>query len=353
MKKVAIIMINYKNYADRFLKESYESLIKLNYPKDSYRIYIIDNMTSLETQNKIKELALDATLILSNGNGWGYGNNLGVKKAIKDGFDDYFYFVNMDTKFDPECLREALKVFEIDQNIGAVQSKILIYPAVNNEYKLNSNGNNLTFLGFGYCAGAGKKDDLSKEIRDIVVASGVGVLVSKKIFLKVGMFDESYFMYHDDIELSFKIKLLGYRVVFAPKSVVYHKYEFERSNKKVFFMERNRFRFLLEFFKLPTLIIIFPAFILMEIGMLPYEIINKWINKKLKVYLYFFNFKNIKRILKKRAFAQKLRKISDKEMLKGVVGIIDFQEIENPVLKYIANPLFNVYWSVVKKIIIW
>jgi len=167
------------------------------------------------------------------------------------------------------------------------------------------------------------------------------------------MFDESYFMYHDDIELSFKIKLLGYRVVFAPKSVVYHKYEFERSNKKVFFMERNRFRFLLEFFKLPTLIIIFPAFILMEIGMLPYEIINKWINKKLKVYLYFFNFKNIKRILKKRAFVQKLRKIYDKEMLKGVVGIIDFQEIENPVLKYIANPLFNVYWSVVKKIIIW
>ncbi|MBU0879367.1 hypothetical protein KKH00_00965 [Patescibacteria group bacterium] len=61
----------------------------------------------------------------------------------------------------------------------------------------------------------------------------------------------------------------------------------------------------------------------------------------------------IKRILKKRAFVQKLRKISDKEMLKGVVGIIDFQEIENPVLKYIANPLFNVYWSVVKKIIIW
>ncbi|MFH1233530.1 MAG: glycosyltransferase family 2 protein [Patescibacteria group bacterium] len=353
MKKVTIIMINYKNYADKFLKESYESLMKLNYPKDSYRIYVVDNETTRKTQDRIKELAPEAVVIPADGNGWGYANNVGVKKAIEDGYDDYFYFVNMDTEFDPECLNEALKVFETDLSIGIVQSKLLLHPPVNNECLLNSKGNDLTFLGFGYCAGNGKKDDAGTEIRDIVIAAGAGILIPKKIFLEVGMCDESYFMYHDDIELSFKIKLLGYRVVLAPKSIVYHKHEFGRSIRQVYFMERNRFRFLLEFFKLPTLIIIFPAFVLMEFGMAPYEIINKWFGAKLKVYWYFFNLKNIALILNKKARVQKLRKISDKAMLKGVVGVIDFQQIENPVLKYIANPIFNLYWQIVKRIIFW
>ena len=346
-------MINYKNYADRFLKESYESLIKLNYPKDSYKIYIVDNVTSRETQDRLKELAPEEIIIPADGNGWGYANNVGAKKAIEDGCDDYFYFVNMDTEFNPECLNESLNAFKTDSNIGIVQSKLLLHPPINNEYLLNSKGVNLTFLGFGYCAGNGRKDDAGIEICDIVIAAGVGILVSKKVFLEVGMCDESYFMYHDDIELSFKIKLLGYRVVLAPKSIVYHKHEFGRSIRQVYFMERNRFRFMLEFFKLPTLIIIFPAFILMEIGMLSYEIINKWFGAKCKVYWYFFNPKNIFFILKKRALIQKSRKISDKAMLKGVVGIIDFQQIENPVLKYIANPLFNFYWQIVKNLIIW
>jgi hypothetical protein len=117
-------------------------------------------------------------------------------------------------------------------------------------------------------------------------------------------------------------------------------------------MERNRMRFLLEFFKIRTLILIFPAFIFMEIGMFPYAVLNKWALTKLKVYLWFFNPKNIVQVIKKRKEVQKLRKISDKELIEGMVGVIDFQQINNPVLKYIANPIFNLYWNIVKKIII-
>jgi len=352
-KKIAFIMINYKNYADRFLKESYESLQKINYPKDCYRLYIVDNATSPETRARIKKLAPEAIVIPSDGNGWGHANNVGARQAIQEGFADYFYLVNMDTKFDQACLNEAMKAMDSDGKIGAVQSKLLLYSPVNGEYLLNSKGNSLTFLGFSYCAGGGKRDDTPDKITDIVTASGVGILIRKDVFLEIGMCDESYFMYHDDIELSFKTKILGYRVVLAPRSVIYHKHEFSRAVRQTFFMERNRLRFMLEFFKWPTLIIIFPAFIIMEIGMLPYAALNGWLLIKLKAYAYFLKPSNLRRVFLKRKGIKQLRKISDKEMLRGVVGVIDFQQITNPVLKYIANPIFNLYWQIIRRLIIW
>lgn len=346
-------MINYKNYAERFLKESYESLLKLNYPKENYRIYVVDNVTSKETQQRIKELAPKAEVVPSVGNGWGHANNIGAAKAIEEGYDDYFYIVNMDTIFDPNCLAEAVKIMESDGKIGIVQSKLLLHPPVNGQYMLNSKGNTITYLGFSYCAGDGKPDNTNEKVTDIVSAAGAGLLISKDIFLKVGKCDESYFMYHDDVELSQKVKLLGYRLVLAPRSIIYHKHEFGRAIMQIYYMERNRFRFLLEFLKLPTLLVIFPAWLIMELGMIPYEIANKWFLTKLKVYAYFLSPKNLKLVIKKREFVQNLRKISDNNLTRGVAGIVDFQQIENPILKYVANPIFNSYWQIVKRIIIW
>lgn len=345
-------MINYKYYAERFLKKSYESLMKVNYPRDSFTLYIVDNATSKETVELCQKLAPEAKILPSEGNGWGHANNVAARQAIKDACD-YIFFLNMDTEFDPEFINEAVKAYESDDNIGLVQSKLLLHPPVDGEYMLNSAGNSLTFLGFGYCAGDGKKDNVPDKIVDITYPSGAGLLISKDVWEKIGECDESYFMYHDDVEIGFKTKLIGKRVVLAPRSVIYHKHEFGRSIMQVTFMERNRIRFLLEFFKVPTLILIFPAFLLMELGMFPYAVLNRWTKAKLKVYLWFWSPKNLSSILKKRKEIQKLRKVSDAKLMRGITGVINFQQIENPVLKYIANPMFAAYWWVIQKIIIW
>jgi len=353
-KKIAIILINYKTYAQRFLTESYESLLKLNYPKENYRIYIVDNETSEETQKMLKDMAPEAVIVPNKENsGWGGGNNAGIKQAIADGYDDYFAIVNMDTIFDQRFLEESLRVAESDPKIGIVQSKLLLHPPKNGEYLLNSKGNQITFIGFGYCGGDGEKDDVKDKVFDIVTAAGAGILVKKEVFTQAGWCDPDYFMYHDDIELSFKVKLMGYRLVLAPRSVIYHKHEFGRSIRQIYYMERNRFRFLLEFYKVKTLILIFPAFLIMEIGMLPYEIINRWLIIKLKVYIYFFRYKNIKQIIKKRKQVQKLRTIPDRELLRNAVGVVQYQHVDNVLLRYIANPVFKAYWTAAYKLLRW
>lgn len=349
-KKVGLIMINYKSYAERFLQESYDSLLQVDYSRGDYNLYIVDNVTSEETRKLCQNLAPAAKIISTDGNGWGHANNLGVKTALEDGCE-YIFFLNMDTEFDPSFIREAIKVYEADRTIGIVQSKLLMHPAKNGEYMLNSKGDSMTFLGFGYCAGDGKKDNVADKVVDITYASGAAILISRETWEKIGECDSSYFMYHDDAEISFKVKLVGLRVVLAPRSVVYHKHEFGRSVRQIYFMELNRMRFLLEFFKLKTLLLIFPAFILMEIGMFPYAILNKWVIAKLKIYLWFINPKNILTIIRKRKKIQSLRKVSDSELLKGVVGVVDFQQINNPILKYIANPIFDFYWRIVRRLI--
>lgn len=346
-------MINYKNYAERFLKDSYESLMKVNYPKDCFRLYVVDNATSEETVKLCQELAPESKVLPSSGNGWGHANNLAAREGIKDGFGDYIFFLNMDTEFDPEFINEAIKVHESDPQIGLVQSKLLLHPPVNGEYYINSVGNSMTFLGFGYCAGDGKKDDHNEKVRDITYGSGAGLSISGDNWQKIGECDESYFMYHDDAEISFKVKLIGLRVVVAPKSIIYHKHEFGRSIMQVTFMERNRMRFLLEFFKWRTILLIFPAFIIMEIGMFPYVVFNKWTKAKIKAYAWFFYSENMMSLAKKRQEVQAMRKISDRELLKGFTGVIEFQQISNPILDKIANPMFNFYWQIIKKIIVW
>ncbi len=352
-KKVAIILINYKDYADRFLSDSYNSLVNLKYPKENYCIYIVDNCSSEKSRNSIIKIAPGAKLIPSKGNGWGHGNNVGVKMAIKDNFSDFFFFVNMDTVFDKNFLIEAVKVANNDNKIGIVQSKILLHQKKSKNQMLNSKGNNITYLGFSYCSGDGKKDDVSNIPQKIKTASGAGLLISKEAYLKVNGCDESYFMYQDDVELSFKVKMFGFKIFLAPKSVIYHKHKFEKSISMMYYMERNRIKFLLEFYKLRTLFLIFPAFIFMEVGMMPYVILNKWLLTKIKVYIFFLNPYNLSKIIKKRKFVQKNRVITDRKIVSDMVGIIDFQQIDNFVLRYIANPVFDFYFKIINKIIFW
>ena len=65
-------------------------------------------------------------------------------------------------------------------------------------------------------------------------------------------------MYHDDLEMGWKAKLAGYKIVLAPKSVCYHKYEFSRSIKMVYYMERNRLITHFSFYELTSILAILP-----------------------------------------------------------------------------------------------
>src|SRR3990167_10805400 len=107
--KVGIILINYKTYAKRFLEDCRDSMRKMDYPKDKYVVYIVDNATTPETVAYLKEVYPEAVVLPNAVNaGWGGGNNVGIERAFKDGCED-IVLSNMDVIVHKDWLKELVE----------------------------------------------------------------------------------------------------------------------------------------------------------------------------------------------------------------------------------------------------
>jgi len=354
INKVAIIISpNWHDYAEKYLVDCVEGLKEQDF-SGSFKLFLTDNESSAESVSFIKQLSPEIEIIANKKNdGFAKGNNDAIKKAINGGFE-YFVLINMDTVVASNWLRELTEAAEKLSDWGAVQSRVMLFSDKN---KINSLGNSLHYLGFGFSAGGGRKwVDYVKDfssVRPVTYFSGVAVLLKKDILERVGFFDEKFWMYHDDLELSWKIRLLGKEIYLAPGSVVYHKYQFAKSIRQYYWMERNRFICLLTNYKIATNLLILPALILMELGLALFSLVNGFFWQKLRVYGWLINPRHWGYLVRRRRQIKKIRQVPDKKIIRYFTGRIEFQEINNPILKYFGNPFFNGYWWLVKKIIFW
>lgn len=346
-------MVNYKDYALRFLDESRDSLRLQSYLQELLKVYVVDNATSDESMSSLAQQYPEAILIPRPDGNYSAANNAGIEAAKKDGCD-YFIIANMDTKFDKDWVSELVKAIESDSKIGIAQSKILLYPKEGEAVKINSLGNIVHFLGFGFTSGYGEPDRDIEGLPEILgYASGCSFIISKEVLDVIGGYNEEYYMYHDDVEMSLKAKYAGYKIILAPKSIVFHKYEFTRSIRMFYFMERNRYLAMLHFYSVPAIILLAPAILFMESGILLFSVFNGSLSSKFKIYKYFLAAESWEKISAARSHINKIKKIKESEFIKDFQGRILFQEIDNPLLKYFANPILNAYRKIVKGIIIW
>lgn len=350
MNKVGIILINYKDYAQKYLLECITSLRKINFPTEQKQIFIVDNESTPETRQTIAKIAPEAILIVNQDNiGFGAGNNSGIKKAQEYNCN-YFFLLNMDTKVDPNFLKYAFEAYQTDKQIGLLQSRLMLYEKPE---LINSLGNAMHYLGFGYCTAYEKPFTKAPEIMEIPYASGAALMLSQEVFEKIGEFNPEFFMYHDDMEWGIKARLQGYKNVIATKSVVFHKYEFSRSIDKYYWMERNRILLWLMTLKLWTLVLILPMFIITELGLLLLAIKGGWFYKKVDAYSWFFHAKNWEKVCRWRKQIQGRRQISDRELSQSLTAeLTDYKFSVSGLLTFFANIIFSVYWAVIKLLII-
>jgi len=353
-KKVGLILINYQDYAQRFLTAFCGSFRRQNYPQELTHIYIVDNASTPETVNYLNQTYPEAKILTRSDGNYVAANNLGCQEAIKDGCE-YLVVVNMDTEMEVGWLRELVKALEENSGAGIAQSKILLYPKNNQErtqLKINSLGNIIHFLGFGFTDGYSQPD------REIIgypeikgYASGCSFIVRREVFERIGGWNEEFYMYHDDLEFNLKAKLAGYQVILAPQSIIYHKYEFKRSTRMIYYMERNRYLTLLLFYPKYLFLLIGLPGMMMDVAMFFYSLINGWFREELKIYGYFCQLANYRRLHTERMRIKQLSLVKFSKLAKSFSGKISFQEISNPILQYIVNPLFGLYWWLVKKMI--
>ncbi len=201
---VSIIIVNFNGKP--LLEKCLESLQKIDY--ENYEIILVDNDSSDNSIEFIKNNYSSIKLITLEKNfGFAYPNNIGAKQAK----GDYLLFLNNDTIVTPTFLSELVKQMQ-QSDVGICQS-LLLKPDGN----IDSSGDFVDSLGICYSS---KKH--VKKVTNILSAKGASMLIRIEIFIKLGGFDEKFFITFEDVDLGWRTWIIGYRVVVVPNSVVYH-----------------------------------------------------------------------------------------------------------------------------------
>lgn len=347
MRLAVIISPNWRDYAEKYLEGCISSLRSQTRQPD--KIFLIDNESSEKSYAYLQKIVPEATILRNLHNaGFAEGNNCAIRQALAERFD-FIVLLNMDTVSDTAALSELENCAINNPSAGAVQARLMLWQ---DKDKINSLGNNTHFLGFGFCDCYNEKYDRSNGVHDIFYPSGAAVLYKAETLDMIGLFDETFWMYAEDQDLGWRIWLGGRKCMLAPTAVVYHNYEFSRSVQKYFWMNRNRFLVILKNYHWLTLLLIMPAFLVMECGQILFAWRGRWLKLQFRAYLYLLKPKTWKYISAARREIQNSRTVKDREIKHLFSSKIEYQEISSPYLK-IANIIFNFYWRLIKPLIIW
>lgn len=346
--KVNVIIVNYNGKSD--LEVCLNSVLNQTYP--NYDITIVDNNSTDGGVEYIKSHFPQVKVIVNSENaGYGEGNNIGIK-ATKG---DYVAILNYDVEVDQNWISELIEALKIDKSIQIATPKILMY---DDKEMINTCGNIIHYSGLVFCRGI-YKNALEFNRKELVAStSGCSFVISRKVFEELESFDVAFGSFGsaysgslEDTDLAWRAQLRGYRIIFVPSSVVYHKYKLKLNPKKYFYAECGRYRFLFKNFSCRTLVVLIPALLLTEILTWGYAIIKGPKFMKVKIQTYLWSFKNYREVLIKRKENLRLRKIKDSELFTRLSpGILFDQLIPNSVSKVciekVINFIFQVYYSI-------
>ena len=255
------------------LERCLDSLEQCSYP--SMGIIVVDNGgTEAGLVFLVKRYRNARLLRLTENRGYAGGCNAGLKSSTAD----YVVFMNDDTEHDPLWLEQLVGVALKDERIGALQPKILALKPCKKGKKVfdyaGAAGGMIDRLGYPWCLGrtfSGVEPDKGQYERgqDIFWASGVAMFVNRAVAEELGGFDDDFFMQMEEIDLSWRMQLAGYRVLSVPSSVVLHEGGASLqggSAEKIYFNHRNNVAMLLKNRGAASLLWVIPLRMLLDMA---------------------------------------------------------------------------------------
>lgn len=184
------------------------------------RIVVIENGSKDKSLTILKKNYPDIEIIENSKNlGFAGGVNQGIEKAIDLGAE-YVALFNNDAVADKNWLTGLVEVMQASPKVGIVAPKLLS----SDKKHLDSTGDQYTNWGLPYPRGRRELDDgqYSKPER-VFAASGGASLYRVSMLKEIGLFDEDFFAYYEDVDIGFRAQLAGWKVAYEPSSIVYHK----------------------------------------------------------------------------------------------------------------------------------
>ena len=210
--QVSVIVVNWNGKA--LLNDCLVPLLRQQ--GAAYEIIIVDNGSSDGSAAWVRKKFPQIKLVqLSSNQGFTGGNLAGLEAAQ----GEFIALVNNDTRADERCLSELLLPMIRDSQVGISAAKLLL----DGTEAINSAGIGLTTAAVGFDRGYGENKCLYDVPEHVFGACAAGVLYRRSMLEEIGFFDNDFFLYSEDIDLSFRAQIAGWKCVYVPTAIVYHK----------------------------------------------------------------------------------------------------------------------------------
>jgi GT2 family glycosyltransferase len=303
---VSIVIPNYNKFD--LLMNCVKSLEQQNV---DIEIIIVDNCSTNIEQLHIDNKAV-RFIYLSKNEGFSKAVNIGIKQAK----GDYIAILNNDTEVDPNWIRNVLKAFKNNPDIKFITSKI---KSLRDKQVIDDVGDVILYSGKVYKIGNNEKDEGQYDKKRFVFgASGCASIYRRDFFDRVGYFDEDFFAYIEDVDISFRASLLGLKCLYVPDAVVYHVGSATTGSQyndfTIFYLAQNTVNVIIKNFPAKLLIKFIPLILTHVLSLQAFFILNSG-------GLQFFRgiisaFKMLPKMTVKRNEIMKNRILTDKELTK-------------------------------------
>jgi GT2 family glycosyltransferase len=216
--------------------------------------------------------------------------------------------------------------------------------------RVNTNGGVVHFTGIAWAGEAGVPAPGSATgPREVAFASGACLAVPRPTWERLGGFAERYFMYHEDVELSLRIRLAGGRLGIEPAAVVDHDYEFAKGAAKWRRLERNRWATILRCYPAPLLALVAPALLATELALLPAAAAGGWLPQKLRAGTE--TLSALPSLWRERRAVQTTRRVSGSEFAAWLTPELDSPFLGSAGRSPVVRRCLRAYWAGVMRVL--
>jgi len=311
--EVAVIVLNHNG--KKFLDDCFNSIRLTTY--SNYRIYLLDNASTDDDVTYVRSTFPEVHIIQnSENNGFCAAYNLAFTQCT----GKYFLCLNNDVKVKPDWLTHLVNVAEEDDMIAALQPKIVSFFDEHKFEYAGSSGGMMDIYGFPFLRGRvfdtieddnGQYDDIS----DIFWSCGAACFIRASVLKEIGIFDETIVHHMDEIDLNWRMHLMGYKVKVVPQSIILHYGGAtiqQQSFKKMYWNHRNSLYLLLKNYGIKNAISKSFVHVLLDYIAIGKSVVSLEFTRALAIfYAHLWITLNIFLINKKRNQVQKMRTKND------------------------------------------